>query len=438
MASSRRLGPFRGCRLSPFRSAWRLRFRTRGAVGSPLHRFDHLGDPFAELSPLLVIGVADQGIGGAFSTHPSRASDPVRQKLGAFGKFVVDHKFHVIDVESPSGHVGGHKNTHFAFAKVLHHTVSSVLAHVPLEASDRVSKLGELFREFAHTMFGPPEDDGGPVVGLIQQTSQGFHPIGFANFQGDMLDLRFALFGGSDGHFGRFVEILFAGFLNPLRHGRRKECGDVLAGQSLKDKLDIFGKPVVEHLISFIDHGVDNFVELDRFLSEQVDQTTGSGNQDMGTLLDRGDLRVDRTTAIDGERLDAVRLTEVVHHVSDLVGKLSRRSEHDSLDVLFLRVDELHHRQRESQGLAGAGASLSDHVLGVEKKGDRFFLNRSGCGDLARGKSLEALGEETEVGEFHKVRQLYHIASSGVSKKVAPGLMVTVGETSGRPPRPRW
>jgi hypothetical protein len=148
-------------------------------------------------------------------------------------------------------------------------------------------------------------------------------------------------------------------------------------GRQRQDLLDVLEEAEVEHLVGLVEHQVAARVQHQRVARDEVEHPADGADHDLAALLELGLLGADRRAAEHGHRLDPLALRVGAQRLRDLDAQLARRREHERLDILVGRVDELDHRQPERGGLAGAGLRLADHVAALEQLGDRLLLDRA-------------------------------------------------------------
>ena len=86
-------------------------------------------------------------------------------------------------------------------------------------------------------------------------------------------------------------------------------------------------------------------------------------------------LGAERHSAVDGNGADAARAADLLERLGHLRSELARGHEHERLDAGRVRVEPLDDRDREGEGLAGAGRALREDVAAAERLGDRGGLD---------------------------------------------------------------
>jgi hypothetical protein len=130
-----------------------------------------------------------------------------------------------------------------------------------------------------------------------------------------------------------------------------------------------------------------------------VEQASGRGDEDVDAAPERIDLRVDADAAENHggfQRQVAAIDTETL---LDLRGQLSGRGQHQRTDFRArggLCRQQLHDRQREAGGLAGAGLGADDDVAALQHRRYRLRLDGGGLRVTFVGYSARELGAKAE------------------------------------------
>ena len=136
--------------------------------------------------------------------------------------------------------------------------------------------------------------------------------------------------------------------------------------------------------------------------ADEVEHAADGADDDLAALLQLRLLGPDRRAAEDGHRLDALAGAVGAQRLGHLDAELARRREHERLDLVVGRVDELDHRQAEGGGLAGPGLRLADHVAAGQELGDGLLLDGAWIlvADVVK-RGENGLGESERVKRGH-------------------------------------
>jgi len=141
----------------------------------------------------------------------------------------------------------------------------------------------------------------------------------------------------------------------------------------------------------------------------QIEQPAGSTDHDVDTASQRIQLFVVTNATVDGQDASTQHggcLGQVGTHLErELAGwrhheGLRLAVELELLEVVLARQPEpLQQRRAEGEGLAGAGAGLTDEVGPGEGDRNRQFLDREGVGDSLVGQGLDDGSGDAELFE---------------------------------------
>jgi hypothetical protein len=150
----------------------------------------------------------------------------------------------------------------------------------------------------------------------------------------------------------------------------------------------------VQHAVSLVKNQVLDINEGDAATLNQVDETTGSSNEQIATTLDLAQLGADVGTTVHDTRADPGAVGELAGLVEDLGDQLTSGGENERGGVsLALAAIELttagllrggrgasleslrEDREEETTGLSGTGLSAGHQVAATHDNGDGVLLN---------------------------------------------------------------
>ena len=124
------------------------------------------------------------------------------------------------------------------------------------------------------------------------------------------------------------VQITLGNALNVAAHGSREEQRVPLLRHLFQYLVDALLESHVQHLVGLVQHHVLHIVQLCHAAFHQVDETAGSGYDNLHTLPQGTYLLFDAGTAIDRLDVDAVQVfAKVAQVIGNLQAQLSCRSE---------------------------------------------------------------------------------------------------------------
>jgi hypothetical protein len=224
------------------------------------------------------------------------------EKFSGFWQLVVDHLRDGQDIKTTRRDVRREQHRHTPSAEVGDDPIASILAHIALKRSDRISLRREQARELFDTVLGSAKDKRGAwsITTAIQQSLEGVKALTLRN-RIDMLDDRRR---GSDlalGHF-RFhtywiVQVAPGDADCPRREGRGEERELPFGRNHCEDAFDIGREPCVEHLIGLIEYDVVEMLHIQRAVSEMIQHSAWRADDDLGPSKQRLALRSQRAAA---------------------------------------------------------------------------------------------------------------------------------------------
>ncbi len=168
-----------------------------------------------------------------------------------------------------------------------------------------------------------------------------------------------------------------------VERGREEQLLAAIGGLA-QDALNRLEEAQVTHVVGLVEHRDGDFAEVETALLDQVFDSSGRADDDVDAALECADLAALRNTAVDlrGEEADAAG--DRLHGAVDLQGELTGRSEDErtglATHLALLAAAVLHElldeRRTEGDGLAGARAATSEHVLAGDDIRDGRGLDR--------------------------------------------------------------
>merc|ERR1711963_46946 len=142
---------------------------------------------------------------------------------------------------------------------------------------------------------------------------------------------------------------------------------------------------------------------------EEIEHTTRGTNNDVDTLAE--DLGIIGDAGSTNARMatDLKVITQVGHHLVDLLGQLTSRSQNEGLGLVGGLIDALEGTNGEGSGLTGTGLSLSDQVASRGQRKDSTLLN--GRGFL---KTISVDTTQKVFLEVHVVEIVNHLIPVGI------------------------
>ena len=253
--------------------------------------------------PALQFIPVDQCHGDTGLAGPAGAADAVHVGLLVLGNLVVDHVRDVVDVDAASGDVGGDQHVDLTGAERLERLLAGDLAEVAVHGADLEAAFGEFVGHLLGGALGAAEDHRRAAAFGLQDAADHLHLV---QRVGAVDELLGAVVGGRTLH-ALGADVGGLGHERPgegddrVRHGRREQHRLALGGNLAQDPFDIGQEAQIQHLVRLIEHQHRQPAESQVALLGEVEQSARGADDDVGTGLQRLDLRLVGPAAIDGD-----------------------------------------------------------------------------------------------------------------------------------------
>ena len=339
--------------------------------------------------------------------------------LHVVGESVVDHVGEFVHIEAARRHVGGHEELRAVVAELLHREVALCLRQIAVQSLGAVAVADEMVGHFLRFETRAAEDDAVDARIVVDNALKGGIFVLCAHGIIDVVHVLCALVAAAHHDFAVIAEVVFGNALNVGPHGGREEERLVLRGDGRKDFVDAFGEAHVEHLVSFVEHHVAHRFESRGAAVNEVDESAGSGDNDLTALAELANLAFDAGAAVDGHHMQAVDVATVVFEiVGDLETEFAGGAENDDLCAAVVGIDVLQHGKSVSGGFTGAGLRQGDDILrrdggrcgsvvgifGAQEDGDHGSLYGSGLFVAYFGDGIEDLFLQAQFGECFQMK----------------------------------
>ena len=185
-------------------------------------------------------------------------------------------------------------------------------------------------------------------------------------------------------------------------HRRGEQHRLPLRGQHRHQLLDVGQEAEVQHLVALVQHQDADRAKYQVALLSQVEQATGSSDDDVDALAQRLDLRFVRAATVDRLHPRTESLAGCGEVARNLNRQFAGRGDDQRLRCgtrTAVDVDAVEQRDAEAEGLPGAGTRLPDQVATRQCDRQRQLLDRECVRDAYRRERLDDLGTDREVRE---------------------------------------
>ncbi len=319
----------------------------------------------------------DERVRASLAPGAARAADAVHVVFHVQRQVVVEHGFHVVDVQPARGDVGGHQNAHHAVFEALHDRVALNLAHVAVQTRGGKAARLQLGYDLLHAQLGVHEHQRARDAVAHQKAAQKLHLV-------ERTDGNIGLPDGFDGHLFvfdaqnlRLLQIFLGQVQDGKRHRGGEQRGLARFRRFGKNAFDVLAEAHVQHFVGLVQHGDFHVIQRQRAAVQVIHHAAGRTHDHLYAHLQRAKLALDRLPAVYGQHVQAGAVFgELDQLARRLHGELARGADHQRLRRAVGRVDLLDDRYAERGGFAGAGLRLTDHIPALEQRRDGERLNR--------------------------------------------------------------
>merc|ERR1712137_1123727 len=336
-----------------------------------------------EFTEGLDILVGDEVDGDTLATKSTGSADTVNVVLQVAGQVVVDNQGDLLDINTTSRKISGDQNTTGTSTELVQDNITLLLRDVTMSGGDNKVLLEHLVGEPFDLSASVAEDHSlRDVQSIIQVAKSVKLPLLTFNNNVELLNTFQGQLVALNEDTDRIVHKL-GGNLQSLRgHG----------GENVVDLvLEAHGK----HLVSLIEDEGFNGIGSEVTTLEKIEDTTGGTDNHMDTLAEHLSIIRHAGTTDASMAADLEIVTQVGHHLVDLLGQLTGRGQNKSLSLEESLINALESTNGEGSGLSGTRLGLSDQVASGGQRKDGALLNS--------GRLLKTISVDTTQKVFLKV-----------------------------------
>ena len=352
------------------------------------HRDLGLAQQGGDVAPLIRQAHGDHVTGTA---RAGRSARPVQVGLVLVGRVDVDDEFDVVDVHPAGRDVGGDQHADVTGTEGPEVPITLRLTEIAVQVDGGDAVLGELAGELLGLMLGAHEQDSTPGAGGEFGDECGLVARGdLEDVVGHRGNRRVGLV---DRMHGGVVQESARELVDAVVEGGREQHPLTVGRGGGQDAGDDGQEPEVSHVVGLVDHGDLDVVEGDDALTHEVVEAARAGDDDVDATTEGLLLPGLLHTTEDGGHTQADGLGERFDDASDLCGQLARGRE-DQAGGRARLAGHLHlgqpgdERDREGQGLSGAGLAAAEDVLALQGVTEGVLLDRECFGFTFGGKNF--------------------------------------------------
>ena len=337
-----------------------------------------------------VVAATHKGHCQAGGASAARAANAVHIVFGVEGDVEVEHRGHILDVQTARSHIGTHQQVNFALLEGFQRLEAFVLTLVAVQRCRLETFVLQRTGQAGTTEFAVHKHKGLLHAALFQDLVQRMALAVFVDAVEMLLHGRSGRIGACHFNGDRVLQVAVGQALDFGRKRRRKQQRGALLGQVAQDALQVGQKADVEHAVGFVQHHVFDLVEDGVLGFDVVQQTAGRGHQHFHPFLQLQRLWLHVHAAKHHGAAQVGVLGVQLDLLGDLVGQFTGGQQHQRTHRVAGggsgSVFVLHHALQQGQckgsGFAGAGLGGAHDVLAGQH-------HRNGLG-LDRGHGLVA------------------------------------------------
>ena len=337
-----------------------------------------------------------------------------------------------LDVDAACRDVGRHEDAQLVVAEPLQRLLPRRLRHVAMKRRGREAAIREVVGDALGLPLRTREDDRLRRVGRLQEPADHLGLVEVVRLVDVLRRLRHRLVVGDrlgpDVH--GLAHVRTRQRHDRRRHRRAEQHRLARPRRQGQQPLDVGQEPEVEHLVGLVEHQGADEAEVEGLAVREVQQAARGADDDLDAPLERVELGLERRAAVDAEHPVADVLAGqrqvAVHLQRELTGRGDdERLRLAGLDLLCVvgvvrRCRPLDQRDAESEGLAGAGAGLTDEVGASQGDLEGHLLDGEGLDDAGAFKGVCDPGVDPEVSEGGQ--------DTGLSTGVTCSLSIAAGQ----------
>ena len=192
----------------------------------------------------------------------------------------MNHILHIVDVESSGSEVGRHQYRCRAVVEEVNRELALTLFQTPVIQSDRESLLFQVVIDPLGTFAVVDENQHFPIVEASQEVFENGELVTFGGVHSDCLEPSAGWFAAGEVEGLRFSEPEEVGHLG--QGGGRGEDYQLWTVHTLYDAFHLVVETKFERLVILVKHERLDIGQSDSAAFEMVEQSSGSGHDDVG------------------------------------------------------------------------------------------------------------------------------------------------------------
>ena len=310
-------------------------------------------------------------------------ADPVHVVFWMLGHIVIDDVTDAGDVDSARRNIGRDHDFIFAALETFERFDALALGAVRMHHRDRMLSRLQFHRDLVGAVLRPTKNERAVKIRPLEQRHEQLEFLLGRNRINRMRDRLRGRPTRADLDQFRLAQDPGGEPLDLRRQSRGKKERLSVGGNLFHDPTHIGEKTHVEHAIDFVENKDLDVAKIERALLQQIEQTTGSGGDDVHAAGGFFALFAVADAAVDNGYSKIGEASVVTKSGFNLGGQLARGLKDETAKIPVLSKQG-ENGKRECRRLAGAGLGGADQVLAGKNNRESAKLDRRGFGEAHR------------------------------------------------------
>lgn len=353
----------------------------------------------SEILPILCITESERYSTCSCSTS---STDSVNIGLRDIRNIIVDDMCQEIDIDATSRDISRDKYSGLSVFEIRERSLSSILGFISMDSFRSDIFTDEIFHYFISSMFRSSEYKDRLYTFIFEDMEKKIIFITFVYKKYRLCNDIDCRRNRSNTNMFWIMQDCFRKSDNLIWHRRWEEKSLSSFWNELEKFSDIMDESHIEHSISFIKHENLDMSEVDISLTDKVEKSPWSRDENIDSFRERICLFSLSDTTIDDSISDSAMSSVCSEALSNLDSEFSSRSKNECFDFsffcwIFFRIEKLENRYRESSRFSSSGLSTAEKISSWEYDRNGLFLDGS-----RSGISLFLYGFEDRIDKLER------------------------------------
>ena len=277
---------------------------------------------------------ADQAHGIAFATCAASTADAVHVVFRDVRNLVVDHVGQFVDVDATCCNISSYQRTQFAGLEAFEGLSTGALALVAVQGHGRDAILGQVLGNVVGAKLGAGENQHLAPVVFLNDVQQNLLLLAATHGVDHLLDALHCRVAGRNLNGLRVAQQAVGQITDFIAESGREQQALLVLGHQCQHLLDVVDKAHVQHAVGFVQNQHLDSRQVHETLACQIQQTAGSGDQNVHAFFDTGNLWLHANATEDDCGIDIHVFGVAAQVFFNLSGQLAGGSQHQRANAL--------------------------------------------------------------------------------------------------------